>query len=82
VSRIRSRRRARRRVRFGAPDASLTGSAGVVALAELVDRLDMVGTLDRCVGPVKERDRGVSAGQLMVALAQCQLRLRTLPAPS
>jgi len=60
-------------VRFGAPDASLTGSAGLAALAELVDRLGVVGLFDTHVGPIKARDRGVSAGQLLVGLAQSQL---------
>ena len=73
MKRIRKRRRTRKRVRFGAPDESLTGSSGVAALAELVDRLGVVGLLDGHVGSVKARDRGVSAGQLLVGLAQCQL---------
>jgi hypothetical protein len=60
-------------LRFGAPDGSLTGSSGVAAVAELVERLGVVGVLDRHVGPIKVRDRGVSAGQLLVALAQSQL---------
>ena len=63
----------RKRVRFGAPDRSLTGSAGVVVLAELVELLGVVGLLDGAVGAVKQRDRGVSGGQLLVGLAQCQL---------
>jgi hypothetical protein len=45
----------------------------VAALAELVERLGVVGVLEEHIGPVKQRDRGVSAGQLLVALAQCQL---------
>ena len=60
-------------MRFGAPDGSLTRFSGVAALAELVERLGVVGLLDRHVGPVKTRDRGVSAGALLVGLAQCQL---------
>lgn len=52
---------------------SLTGSAGVVVLAELVDRLGVVDLLDQWIGAVKRRDRGVTAGQLLVVLAQCQL---------
>jgi hypothetical protein len=55
------------------PDVSLTGSAGVVALAELIDRLGVVAVLDEGIGAVKQRDRGVSAGQVLTALAQCQL---------
>ena len=60
-------------MRFGAPDPSLTGSAGVLAVAELVERLAVVPALDAGVGPIKSRDRGASGGQLLVALAQCQL---------
>lgn len=33
-------------MRFGAPDGSLTASSGVVALAELVERVGVVGLLD------------------------------------
>jgi hypothetical protein len=45
----------------------------VVALAEFIDRLQVVETFDRGVGTIKQRDRGVSAGELLVALAQSQL---------
>lgn len=47
--------------------------SGVAALAELIDRLGVVGLLDGEVVGFKQRDRGASAGQLLVALAQCQL---------
>ena len=60
-------------MRIGAPDGSLTGSAGVAALAELIDRLGVVGLLDEHIGPIKARDRGVTGGQLLVAMAQSQL---------
>ena len=73
MSRVRRRRDRRKCVRFGAPDVSLTDSAGVVALAELVERLAVVEVFDEHIGAIKQRDRGVSAGQLLVALAQCQL---------
>ncbi|MFN8028755.1 MAG: hypothetical protein U0Q10_00140 [Dermatophilaceae bacterium] len=55
------------------PDPSLTGFSGVAAVAELVDRLDVVGRLDRGIGSIKSRDRGASAGELLVAMAQSQL---------
>jgi len=73
VARLRSRNRGRKRVRFGKPDVSLTRSAGVAALAELVVWLGVVDALDEDVGAIKQRDRGITAGQLLVALAQCQL---------
>jgi hypothetical protein len=61
------------RVRVGAPDASLTPVSGVVAVAELVGRLGVCAALDDAVGSVKQRDRGLSAGQFLVAVAQAQM---------
>jgi hypothetical protein len=61
------------RVRIGAPDASLTPVSGVVAVAELVGRLGVVEALDDAVGVIKLRDRGLSAGQFLVSLAQAQM---------
>jgi len=77
VKKLRGRRStgksARRRVRFGAPDASLTGSAGVLAVGELMDRLGVIEALDTGIGPIKARAVGVSGGELVAGLAQCQL---------
>jgi Transposase DDE domain group 1 len=61
------------RVRIGAPDASLTPASGVVALAEMVGRLGVSAALDDAVGGIKQRDRGLSAGQFLVAVAQAQM---------
>ena len=61
------------RVRIGAPDASLTPASGVVAVAELADRLGILAALDDVVGGIKQRDRGLSAGGLLLALAQTQM---------
>jgi Transposase DDE domain group 1 len=61
------------RVRIGAPDASLTPASGVVAVAELVGRLGVTGALDDAVGSIKQRDRGLSAGEYLVAVAQAQM---------
>src|SRR6266568_7074569 len=58
------------RVRVGAPDASLTPVSGVVAVAEMVGRLGVWAALDDAVGAVKQRDRGLSAGQFLVAVAR------------
>jgi hypothetical protein len=68
-----ARKRARRRVRIGAPDPSLTATSGVAAVAEFVEKLDVVGTFDRGIGAIKQRARGASAGELLVGLAQSQL---------
>ncbi|HYS36397.1 MAG TPA: hypothetical protein VEO01_12265 [Pseudonocardiaceae bacterium] len=58
------------RVRIGAPDASLTPVSGVVAVAELVGRLGVNAALDDAVGSIKQRDRGLSAGRFLVAVAR------------
>jgi hypothetical protein len=73
VGRIRGRRRARRRVRVGVPDESLTRFSGLVAVTELVERLDVVDRVDAAVGPIKVRDRGFTAGQVLVGMAAAQL---------
>jgi hypothetical protein len=60
-------------VRVGAPDESLTLASGVVAVAELAGRLGVPGALDDAVGSIKQRDRGLSAGEFLVAVAQAQM---------
>lgn len=67
------RKRGGGRVQIGAPDPSLTGTSGVAALAEFVEKLGVVGTFDRGIGAIKQRARGASAGELLVGLAQSQL---------
>ena len=73
MGRVREIRRVRRRVRIGAPDASLTRFSGAIAVTELVDRLAMIKLLDAAIGPIKSRDRGFSGGQLLVGIAAAQL---------
>jgi hypothetical protein len=73
VSRIRAGGRRRQRVRVGAPDASLTANAGLAAVTELCDRLGVIGALDAAVGPIKRRDRGFGAGELLCGIAAAQL---------
>jgi Transposase DDE domain group 1 len=60
-------------VEVGAPDASLTPVSGVVAVTELVTRLGLVGALDDAIGPIKQRNRGLSGGALLMSLAQTQM---------
>ena len=60
-------------MRVGAPDARLTGCAGVEAVRELDRVLGITAALDAGVGEVKERRRGISGGGLMMAVASCQL---------
>jgi hypothetical protein len=77
VKRIRrrkpARKRGRKRVRIGAPDPSSTATSGLAAVTELVEKLDVIGILDRGIGSIKHRARGATAGELLVGLAQSQL---------
>lgn len=68
-----SLRGGRRLVCVGAPDPSLTAVSGMAAITELVDRLGVIEALDDAMGPVKQRDRGFSGGELLVGLAAAQL---------
>lgn len=78
------------RVRIGKPDPTVTGLAGLVAVEELSGRLGLVRELDRGIGPIKQRARGLTGGQLLVGMATAQLvgqdclagmdRVRTDPA--
>ena len=60
-------------MRAGAPDASLTANAGLAAVTELCDRLGVADELDAAVGPIKQRDRGFGAGELLTGIAAAQL---------
>jgi hypothetical protein len=57
----------------GAPDRALTANAGLAAISELCDRLGVIEALDAAVGPVKQRDRGFGAGELLTGIAAAQL---------
>lgn len=56
-----------------ADDPSLTGSAGMVCVAEAVRALGLIEAIDAFVGPIKQRDRGLGAGEFVVSLAECLL---------
>jgi Transposase DDE domain group 1 len=73
VSRIRGKKRGRGQVRVGAPDAALTPNAGLAAVTELCGRLGVIEALDAAVGPIKQRDRGFGAGELLTGIAAAQL---------
>jgi len=60
-------------VRAGAPARSLTANAGLAAVTELCDRLGVIEALDAAVGPVRQRDRGFGAGELLTGIAAAQL---------
>ena len=63
----------RSRVRIGKPDTTVTGLAGLAAVDELTERLGLVAALDRGIGPIKQRGRGLTGGQLLVGMATAQL---------
>ncbi|HEY5989914.1 MAG TPA: IS1380 family transposase, partial [Streptosporangiaceae bacterium] len=48
-------------------------NAGLAAITELCGRLGVIEALDAAVGPIKQRDRGFGAGQLLTGLAAAQL---------
>ena len=73
MNRIRSRAGNRRQPRIGAPDPALTPNAGLAAIGELCGRLGVISALDAAVGPIKQRDRGFGAGELLAGLAPAQL---------
>jgi hypothetical protein len=45
----------------------------MLAVTELVERLDLIGRLDAAIGPIKQRRRGHTGGQLLVGIAAAQL---------
>jgi Transposase DDE domain group 1 len=67
------------RIVFRADDERLTPFAGLVCVGELARRIGLVELIDGELGserraePVKRRRRGVSGGELVVALAESQL---------
>jgi hypothetical protein len=60
-------------LRIGAADPTLTPVSGMAAITELVERLGLIEFLDRAVGPIKRRNRGFGAGELLVGMASAQL---------
>ena len=70
------------RIEVVADDRSLTPFGGSAVVGELVRRLELISALDRAIEtaprvgglrPVKQRARGCSPGQLLVAVAESQL---------
>jgi hypothetical protein len=56
-----------------ADDPTLTGSAGLACVAQAVRALGVIDAIDAFVGPVKQRNRGLTAGEFVVSLAECLL---------
>jgi hypothetical protein len=57
----------------GESDAALTENGGLLLVAELDRVLGITAALDAGIGPVKERDRGLSGGEFALAMAVVQL---------
>ena len=66
-------RKRARRVRIGAADPRLTPAAGVEAVRELDRVLGITAALDAGIGRVKQRDRGLRPGQVLMSMACAQL---------
>ncbi len=45
----------------------------MAVISELCDRLGVIEALDAAVGPIKQRDRGFGAGELLTGIAAAQL---------
>ena len=65
--------RLRQQPRIGVPDPALTPNAGLAVVTELCGRLGVIETLDAAVGPIKQRERGFGAGELLCGIAAAQL---------
>ena len=67
------RGKTRGRIQIGADDPSLTATGGMLAVTELCERLGLIAALDEAMGPVKQRRRGFTGGQVLAGMAAAQL---------
>jgi hypothetical protein len=67
------RGKTRGRIQIGADDPSLTAAGGMLAVTELCERLGLIEALDEGMGPVKQRRRGFTGGQVLAGMAAAQL---------
>jgi hypothetical protein len=70
---VRRIRRSAPRVTLGDADPTLTPRAGLKLVAELDRVLGVSSTLDSHIGPMKARKRGLSAGEMLLAVAETML---------
>lgn len=62
-----------RQVVLGQADPSLTPRAGLKLVAEVNRILSVADTLDGHIAPIKKRNRGLSAGKLVLSIAETML---------
>ena len=67
------RGKSRGRIQIGADDPSLTAAGGMLAVTELCGKLGLIEALDEAMGPVKQRRRGFTGGQVLAGMAAAQL---------
>ena len=67
------RGKTRGRIQIGADDPSLTAVGGMLAVTELCGKLGLIEALDQGMGPVKQRRRGFTGGQVLAGMAAAQL---------
>ena len=60
-------------IKIGEPDPSLTPNGGMLAVKELCGTLGLTDALDEGIGPVKQRQRGFTGGQVLAGMAAAQL---------
>ena len=65
--------RTRGKIKIGADDPSLTAAGGMLAVTELCGKLGLIEALDEAMGPVKQRRRGFTGGQVLAGMAAAQL---------
>jgi len=65
--------RTRGKIKIGAADPSLTAAGGMLAVTELCGKLGLIEALDEAMGPVKQRRRGFTGGQVLAGMAAAQL---------
>ena len=61
------------KIKIGTPDPSLTAAGGMLAVTELCGKLGLIEALDEAMGPVKQRARGFTGGQVLAGMAAAQL---------
>ena len=61
------------KIKIGAADPSLTAAGGMLAVTELCGKLGLIEALDEAMGPVKQRKRGFTGGQVLAGMAAAQL---------